>query len=89
MSGDAPFIGAFGVTSPHGISSMSVLSVILPTSNRVVLLTAAVDRQKNADLVATMSNKLEAVIKAEIGTDDGREMPEVGKITWTIDRADL
>ena len=36
-----------------------------------------------------MSAKLEALIKAEIGVDDGREMPDVGKITWTIDRADL
>ena len=36
-----------------------------------------------------MSNKLEALIKAEIGNDDGREMPELTKVTWTIDRADL
>jgi arylsulfatase len=49
----------------------------------------AADRAKHADLVATMSGKLEAIIKAEIGVDDGREMPEIGKITWTIDRADL
>ena len=47
------------------------------------------DREKNAELIATMSGKLEALIKAEIGQDDGREMPEVGKITWTVDRADL
>lgn len=49
----------------------------------------AVDREKNTDLIATMSGKLEALIKAEIGEDNGREMPEVAKITWTIDRADL
>lgn len=49
----------------------------------------AADREKNADLVAAMSGKLEALIKAEIGTDDGREMPEVEKISWTITRADL
>jgi arylsulfatase len=47
------------------------------------------DREKNADLIATMSGKLEALIKAEIGQDNGREMPDVSKITWTIDRADL
>jgi arylsulfatase len=47
------------------------------------------DRQKNADLISTMSGKLESLIKAEIGKDDGREMPELAKITWTIDRADL
>lgn len=36
-----------------------------------------------------MSGKLETLIKAEIGDDNGREMPDVAKITWTIDRADL
>jgi len=49
----------------------------------------AVEREKNRDLVAAMSTKLEALIKTEIGEDHGREMPEVSKITWTIDRADL
>jgi arylsulfatase len=49
----------------------------------------AVDREKNAALIGTMSEKLETVIKAEIGPDNGREMPEVGKITWAVDRADL
>jgi arylsulfatase A-like enzyme len=49
----------------------------------------AADRATHADLIATMSAKLEAVIKAEIGADDGREMPEIPKVTWTIDRADL
>ena len=49
----------------------------------------AVDTQKNADLISTMSTKLEALIKAEIGQDDGREMPEVSKVSWTIDKADL
>jgi len=49
----------------------------------------AVDQQKNAHLIAAMSGKLESLIKAEIGEDNGREMPQVEKITWTIDRADL
>ena len=49
----------------------------------------AADRQKNAELIAAMSAQLEKQIKAEIGNDDGREMPDIGKITWTIDRADL
>ncbi len=49
----------------------------------------APDRAKNAELVGAMSGKLETLIKTEMGKDDGREMPEVGKITWTIDRADL
>jgi arylsulfatase len=47
------------------------------------------DREKNAALIATMSAKLEALIKAEIGKDDGREMPDVANVSWTIERADL
>jgi arylsulfatase len=49
----------------------------------------ASDREKNADLISKMSDKLESLIKTEIGKDDGREMPEIAKIAWTIDRADL
>lgn len=49
----------------------------------------AAEREKNSDLIATMRGKLESVIKAEIGDDNGREMLEVAKITWTIDRPDL
>ena len=49
----------------------------------------AVDRKANADLVLAMSNKLEKVIKAEIGVDDGREMPNIPTVDWTIDRPDL
>jgi arylsulfatase A-like enzyme len=58
-------------------------------TNRSETENLAVDREKNADLIATMSGKLEALIKAEIGEDNGREMPDVANITWTIDRADL
>jgi hypothetical protein len=58
-------------------------------SDRAEAVNLAGDREKNVDLIATMSGKLEALIKAEIGQDDGREMPEVSKISWTIDRADL
>ena len=36
-----------------------------------------------------MSEKLETVIKAEIGVDDGREMPDVPNVDWTIDGVDL
>jgi arylsulfatase len=49
----------------------------------------AADREKNVDLIATMSGKLEAAIKAEIGVDDGREMPEISKVTWYMETADL
>jgi arylsulfatase len=58
-------------------------------TDRAETVNLAGDRAKNAELIATMSGKLEALIKAEIGQDDGREMPDVSKITWTIDRADL
>lgn len=39
---------------------------------------------QNQELVKTMSDKLEAVIKLEIGVDNGREMPEVEGISWTL-----
>jgi arylsulfatase len=58
-------------------------------ADRSETVNLAADRQKNPDLIATMSAKLEALIKAEIGQDDGREMPDVEKITWTVERADL
>jgi len=49
----------------------------------------AATKGANADLVLAMSAKLEAAIKAEIGVDDGREMPDVEGIDWRIDRMDL
>src|SRR5262245_50079760 len=49
----------------------------------------AADREKHKDLIAAMSTKLEAAIKAEIGVDDGREMPEIPKLAWYLDTADL
>ncbi|MFO1058867.1 MAG: sulfatase-like hydrolase/transferase [Dongiaceae bacterium] len=41
-----------------------------------------------AELTLAMSNKLEAAIKAEIGVDDGREMPDFKGIKWVIDTVD-
>jgi len=49
----------------------------------------AKDAKGNRELIATMSGKLEAVIKAEIGVDDGREMPDIPQITWGLDKIDL
>src|SRR5262245_6747786 len=49
----------------------------------------AADREKNGELITAMSAKLEAAIKAEIGVDDGREMPEISRVTWYMDTADL
>jgi arylsulfatase A-like enzyme len=58
-------------------------------ADRTETVNLAADREKNGELITTMSGKLEALIKAEIGDDNGREMPDVGSIDWTIDRADL
>jgi arylsulfatase A-like enzyme len=49
----------------------------------------AADRAANEELIQAMSNKLEAVIKDEIGVDDAREMPDIPLIKWTITRVDL
>lgn len=49
----------------------------------------AADKTANAELITAMSAKLESVIKEEIGVDDGREMPNIPLIQWTIDRVDL
>ena len=49
----------------------------------------ATDRVKNADALMAMNTKLEAVIKAEMGVDDGREMPHVPGVNWGIDKFDL
>ena len=37
----------------------------------------AVDRAQNGDLITSMNRKLDAVVKAEIGVDDGRELPNI------------
>lgn len=49
----------------------------------------ASDRQANAEPLTAMNDKLEAVIKAEIGKDDGRELPDIAGVTWGLDRVDL
>lgn len=53
------------------------------------MVNLAANREKHKDLIAQMSSKLEAAIKAEIGVDDGRELPEIPKVTWYLDSADL
>lgn len=49
----------------------------------------AARQESNPDLVLQMSQKLEAIIQAEIGVDDGREMPQIEGIEWAVDRIDL
>ena len=46
----------------------------------------ATDRAANRDLVLAMSAKLEAIIAAEIGSDDGDELPDVQQIDWTLQK---
>lgn len=40
-------------------------------------------------LIETMRAKLEAAIKAEMGVDDGREMPAFAGIDWALEQMDL
>jgi arylsulfatase len=48
----------------------------------------AARKGEHAALVLAMSAKLEALIKSEIGVDDGREMPPVEGLTWMLDVKD-
>lgn len=47
----------------------------------------AADQDKNGDLVLAMNAKLDAIIAAEIGVDDGRELPDVDGIDWALPQA--
>ncbi|MBR2819691.1 MAG: sulfatase-like hydrolase/transferase [Reyranella sp.] len=49
----------------------------------------ALARAANAEVIATMNAKLEAVIKSEIGKDDGHELPDIAGVTWGLDKVDL
>lgn len=49
----------------------------------------AADRERHGELIAAMSSKLEQAIQAEIGLDDGREMPPIPEVAWYVDRPDL
>lgn len=49
----------------------------------------AIDRDGQAEQLLVMNAKLEAAIRAEIGVDDGREMPALEGVNWHIDRIDL
>jgi arylsulfatase len=54
------------------------------TSDPGELTNLAADRATNGELVLAMSEKLEASIAAEIGVDDGRELPDVEGIAWAL-----
>lgn len=48
------------------------------------MINLAADRNQNAELILAMSEKLESVIAAEIGADDGSELPQVDGIDWSL-----
>ena len=48
----------------------------------------AARKGEHAALVLAMSAKLDALIRSEMGVDDGREMPPVKGLTWTLDVKD-
>jgi arylsulfatase len=45
----------------------------------------AMAKGANEALVMTMNGKLNAAVEAEIGKDDGREMPEMAGVSWAVD----
>jgi arylsulfatase len=49
----------------------------------------AASKGANETLVTAMNAKLNAVMDAEFGKDDGREMPEVAGVNWVVDRIEL
>ncbi len=49
----------------------------------------ALARAANAEVIVTMNAKLEAIIKSEIGKDDGHELPDIAGVTWGLDKVDL
>ena len=53
------------------------------------MVNLAATRGTNEALVSSMSEKLERILAAEFGKDDGREMPHVEGIDWKLDRIDL
>jgi len=55
-------------------------------TDREEMVNLGADSTKNRDLIVTMNAKLEGLIGAEIGVDDGRELPNIPLVTWTIDK---
>ncbi len=50
------------------------------------MINLAADRTANRDLIVAMNAKLNSAIKAEIGVDDGHELPSIPLINWAIDK---
>ena len=50
------------------------------------MINLAANVNANRDLISAMSAKLEVMIAAEIGKDDGHELPNIPFVDWTVDR---
>ena len=48
------------------------------------MVNLGVDRSANKDLILAMNTKLNDIIKTEIGVDDGRELPNIPLVDWTV-----
>ena len=44
--------------------------------------------KNNQDLLLAMNDKLNRLIDAEVGRDDGSHLPDIDGINWTFDRFD-
>lgn len=55
-------------------------------SDPLEMINLGADSTKNRELILAMNAKLEALIQAEIGADDGSELPNIPFVTWGIDK---
>jgi arylsulfatase A-like enzyme len=55
-------------------------------TDREEMVNLGADSAKHRDLILAMNAKLDALIKAEIGVDDGSELPNIPLIKWNIDK---
>ena len=47
------------------------------------------DRAKHEPLVLAMNQRLNAIIQTEVGHDNGHELPDFPKVTWSLDKVHL
>jgi len=78
--------------SPHDLDELyrwNDVELFDLKADPVEMTNLATQRQAHEATLLSMNAKLEAIIKAEIGVDDGREMPDFAGVDWRIDRIDL
>lgn len=54
--------------------------------DREEMVNLGADSTRNRDLILSMNAKLDAAIKAEIGVDDGHELPNIPMVNWVIEK---